>query len=123
MLFAGHWLLVPGYFSANQADIRFMDERGSFQRLAWFFGGQFCGGEPAELVIDERKELLGGLRVAAVDGGENARDFAHAAQHKRRARQSPARGVTRPRAARGSYSSFCSRRKTATTSSTGTTKS
>jgi hypothetical protein len=39
-------------------------------------------GELAELVVDERQQLLGGVRVALLDGAQNARDLAHVPNDK-----------------------------------------
>jgi hypothetical protein len=39
--------------------------------------GHFGGGELAELVIDERQELLGGGGVAGFDLVQNASDIGH----------------------------------------------
>src|SRR5262249_45823414 len=33
--------------------------------------------QPAQLVVDQRQQLLGGVRVTLLDGGQHARDFGH----------------------------------------------
>ena len=38
-----------------------------------------CGRQLAQLVVDQGQQLLGGLRVALLDGGQDARDVGHAA--------------------------------------------
>jgi hypothetical protein len=39
--------------------------------------GQFLFREPSKLVINERQQLRGRLRLAALDRGKDLRDFAH----------------------------------------------
>src|SRR6516225_1264065 len=39
--------------------------------------GQFCRRELAQLIVHERQELLGGVRVALLDGGQDAGNVAH----------------------------------------------
>jgi hypothetical protein len=39
--------------------------------------GQLQGGEVAQLAVDERQELLGGVGVAMFDGVQDAGDLAH----------------------------------------------
>jgi hypothetical protein len=51
-----------------------------------------CPGQPlcrqlAQLIVDERQELLGGVRIAVYDGGQDARDIIHPLQHTCDARQ------------------------------------
>ena len=43
--------------------------------------GQPGGGELAQLVVDEREQLGGGLGVALLDGGQDVGDVGHAAKH------------------------------------------
>ena len=65
--------------------------------VAWrvwpgLLGGQPGGGELAQLVVDEREQLGGGLRVAGRGGVEEAGDVGHAAEHTpagRRRNRSP----------------------------------
>ena len=72
---------VLGLFHVHQPQIGFMDQGRGLERLAGFFPGQFPRGQLAQLVVDQRQELLGGVRVALLDGGQDARDLGHAAQH------------------------------------------
>src|SRR5262249_56471555 len=39
--------------------------------------GQLLGRQLAQLVVDQRQQLLGGVRLALFDGGQDAGDFAH----------------------------------------------
>src|SRR5262245_7334802 len=49
---------------------------------------QPLGRKLAQLVVDQWQELVGGVRIASLGGGQNTRDVGHA-------RQSTARGATR----------------------------
>jgi hypothetical protein len=48
--------------------------------------GETRGRELAQLVVDEWQELLGGLRVTPLRGGEDAGDLAHSLEDTRRGR-------------------------------------
>jgi hypothetical protein len=39
--------------------------------------GKLMGRQAAQLIVNERQELGGGVRVALVDGRQDARHFAH----------------------------------------------
>ena len=54
-----------------------MNQRGGLKRLAGLLLSHLLGGQLAQLVIDQRQELLGGVRVALLDGGQDARDLTH----------------------------------------------
>ena len=50
--------------------------------VAWsvwpgFSWASFCGRQLAQLVVDQRQQLLGGVRVALLDGGQDAGDVGH----------------------------------------------
>jgi hypothetical protein len=51
-----------------------VDQRRGLQRLTGFLLGTFLGGLPGQLVVDQRQELLAGVRVALLQGGQNAGD-------------------------------------------------
>jgi phosphoribosylaminoimidazole carboxylase (NCAIR synthetase) len=53
-----------------------VDEGGGLQGLAGRFVGHLGGGQLAQILIDERQQLLGGLRVALLDPVEDKCDFA-----------------------------------------------
>src|SRR5262249_28510735 len=61
----------------HQPQVRLVHQRGRLQGLAGLFVGQLVGRELAQLVVDQRQELRGGLRVALLDGGQDAGDVAH----------------------------------------------
>src|SRR5262245_63077914 len=51
-------------FSADQPQIRLVDQCRGLERLAGFFVSEPGGGELAELVVDKRQKLVGGGGVA-----------------------------------------------------------
>jgi hypothetical protein len=54
-----------------------MHQCGGLQGLPGLFLGHPLGSQLTQFVIDQRQELLGGGRVALLDGGQDARDVAH----------------------------------------------
>ena len=54
-----------------------MDQGGGLERLAGLLLRQLLGGQLAQLVVDQRQELLGRLRVALLDGREDAGHVVH----------------------------------------------
>ena len=54
-----------------------MDQGGGLKRLTRRHAAQFLDGEVAEFVVDQGQELLGGLRVALLDGREDLRHISH----------------------------------------------
>jgi hypothetical protein len=54
-----------------------VDKCSGLKGLSRRFAGQFVGREVAQLVINQRQELFGRLRIALLDGGQDARDFTH----------------------------------------------
>jgi hypothetical protein len=54
-----------------------VDQGRGLEGLAGFFAGQPLRRQLAQLVVDERQELLGGARVALLDGRQDAGDIAH----------------------------------------------
>ena len=63
--------------ASDQPQIRLVDQGRGLERLAGLLLGQPLGGQLAQLVVDQRQELLGGLGVAVLDGREDARDVVH----------------------------------------------
>jgi hypothetical protein len=59
-------------FLANQSQIGFVDESRSLQRLAVFLLSQLLGSKLAQFVINQRQELLAGVRLTALDGGQDS---------------------------------------------------
>lgn len=59
-----------------EAQPDFVDERGGLQGLAGRFVGQLGGGECAQLVVDERQQLRGRVRIVLPDPLEDEGDFA-----------------------------------------------
>ena len=54
-----------------------MDQGRGLERLPGLLLGQPLRGQLAQLVVDQRQELLGGLRVALLDGREDAGHVVH----------------------------------------------
>ena len=71
---------VLGLLAAQQPQVRLMHQRGRLQGLAGPFVGQPLGRELAQLVVDERQQLLRGVRVALFDGSQDLRDIGHVVQ-------------------------------------------
>ena len=69
-----------------------MDQGRGLERLARLLLGQPLGRQLAQLVVDQRQELLGRLRVALLDGREDAGHVVHGCQALRGARRNLGRG-------------------------------
>ena len=67
--------------AADQPEVRLVDQGGGLERLPRLLVGQPGGGEPAQLVVDEREQVGGGLRVAGLDRGQDLGDVGHVAKH------------------------------------------
>src|SRR5258708_38600798 len=63
--------------SADQPEVCLVHERRGAERLPRLFLSQLRRRQLAQLVVDQRQELLGGARVALLDSGQNARDLTH----------------------------------------------
>jgi hypothetical protein len=70
---------LPGALDrpADEAEVGLVDQGGGLERLARRLVGQAVGGELAQLVVDQRQELLRGRGVAPLDGRQDSRDLAH----------------------------------------------
>src|SRR5262249_42960819 len=62
---------------ADQAQVGLVDQGGGLERLPGGLLGHLVCGEFAQLVVDEEQELPGGVRVALLDGRQDAGDVAH----------------------------------------------
>jgi hypothetical protein len=54
-----------------------VDQGRGLKGLARRLLGQLLGGQAAQLVVNERQELCGGVRVALLNGAQNVRDIAY----------------------------------------------
>ena len=54
-----------------------MHQGRGLERLPRLLLGQLLRRQLAQLVVDQRQELLGGVRVALLDGGQDAGDITH----------------------------------------------
>ena len=62
---------------SDQPQVRLVDQGGGLERLPGLLLRQPLGGQLAQLVVDQRQELLGGLGVALLDRREDASDVVH----------------------------------------------
>ena len=76
---------VPGRLVplADQAQVGLVNEGGGLERLPRLFLRQLLRGQLAQLVVDERQQPAGGLRVVVFDGVQQLRDIFHDAQGNR----------------------------------------
>src|SRR5262245_13134950 len=72
---------VLGLFDVHQPQVRLVDQGGGLEGLVRLLLSQPLGRQPAQFVVDQRQEFRGGGGVALLDGGQDARDIRHAAQH------------------------------------------
>ena len=56
-------------WSPDQPQVRLVDEGGGIEGVAGRFVGQVARRKLAQLVVDQRQELLSSVRVSRVDGG------------------------------------------------------
>jgi hypothetical protein len=61
----------------HQADVGFVDQGRSLERLAGLFLRQLLRRQLAQFVVDQRQELLGRVRVTGFDARQDARNFVH----------------------------------------------
>ena len=61
-------ILPPHWFPVDESHVGFVDECCRLQRLTGLFAGHLFGSQLAQLIVNERQELLGSLRVAMLDG-------------------------------------------------------
>jgi hypothetical protein len=61
-------VLVP--VRTHQPHISFVHQGRRLECLPRFLPGQLRGRQPAQLLVDERQELLGVVRLALLDGGQ-----------------------------------------------------
>jgi hypothetical protein len=63
---------VLGLVHLHQPQVGFMHERRGLQSLSWPFLSQLLGRQPAQLVVNQRQQLLGSVWVALLNGGHDA---------------------------------------------------
>ena len=62
---------------ADEPEIGLVDQIGRLEGLPRGLAGEPLGGQPAQFLVDQGQELLGGPRVALLDRREDVRDVAH----------------------------------------------
>lgn len=68
---------LQGLLHIDQANVRFVKQARGLQRLARLFLLQLLRRQIAQRAVDERQKLLGGVRVASLNGRQNAGNIAH----------------------------------------------
>src|SRR5262249_28798499 len=68
---------VPGRLRVHEPEVGLVHQGGGLERLAGLLPGQAMGRQLAQLLIDQRQELLRRVRVALLDGPQDARHLAH----------------------------------------------
>ena len=63
--------------SADQPQVRLVDQGRRLERLAGLLLASLCGRQPAQLVVDQRQELRRGTGVALLDGVQDAGHLIH----------------------------------------------
>jgi hypothetical protein len=61
----------------HESDVGFVNQSGGLQSLAGLLLGHPLGRQLAQLLVDKRQQLTGRLRIALLDGGQDARDVVH----------------------------------------------
>ena len=80
---------------ADEPEIGLVHQVGRLEALPRGLAGEPLGGQPAQFLVDQGQELLGGPRVALLDRREDVRDVAHRSESPESS--NPA-ASTRPRA-------------------------
>src|SRR3954470_4255961 len=62
---------------AHEAQPSLVEQLGGLNGLSGAFARHLDRGQAAQFVVNEDKQLLGGVRVARFDGGENQRSIVH----------------------------------------------
>src|SRR5262249_24553188 len=68
---------VLGLLYVHEPDVRFMNQGRGLKRLPGLLLRQLLGRELTQLVVDQWQELLCGVRIAVLDGGQDVGDVAH----------------------------------------------
>src|SRR5262249_43969210 len=76
---------VPDLLHIDQPQVGLVDQGRGLERLARLLLSQPLDREPAQLVVDQRQQLLRGVRIALLHGGQDRRDLIH--WHHRKARR------------------------------------
>jgi len=69
--------------AADETQVGFMNQGGGLERLPRPLLGKPAGGQPTQLVVDKRQQLVRGVRVALLNRFKEMRDVAHRDEHKR----------------------------------------
>src|SRR5262245_25968038 len=61
----------------HETQVGLMDQGCRLERLPGLLLGQLLRREAAQLIVDQRQQLIGSVRVALLDGRQDAGDLAH----------------------------------------------
>ena len=73
---------VEGLGGVHQAEVGLVDQGGGLQRLPGILLGQLLSRQFAQLLVDQRQELPRGVRIALLDGGQDACHIGHRRHRK-----------------------------------------
>ncbi len=68
---------VLGLLDINQPEVRLVDQGRRLERLAGLLLGQLLRRQLAQLLVDQRQKLLGGVWIASLDGEQDASNLVH----------------------------------------------
>src|SRR6266851_9797296 len=57
------------HLTTDQPQVGLVHQGSGVKRLARLFMGHLLGGQLTQFIVDERKELLRGVRIATLNGG------------------------------------------------------
>src|SRR5262245_31788564 len=65
------------FFDVHEPEVRFMHQRRCLESLSRLFAREPLGSELAQLVVHERQKLVRCMRVALLNGGQDASHVGH----------------------------------------------
>ena len=68
---------VLGLVHVHQPDVGFVDQGRGFERLSGLLLSEFLRRQAPQLIVDQWQELLRGVGIASLDGGQNAGNLTH----------------------------------------------
>ncbi len=66
-----------GRLTADQPQLRLMNQCRRLERLAGLFLDELLGGQFSEFIVDRREQLVGDLRITPLDGRQDLREIAY----------------------------------------------
>ena len=68
---------MGGRLGVHEPQVGFVDQGRRLERLAGAFVCHLMGRESLQLVVHQRQQFVGGVRVALLNGQQDAGDFTH----------------------------------------------